>query len=62
MHDQFASDGSFEAIEQSEVVTVRCRGCGTDQPINKVFERFVGGSISSCRHCREAAAVSRAQT
>lgn len=43
---------TFAEILQSEVVIVRCRGCGSDQPVNKVYLPYLPDGIESCRNCR----------
>jgi hypothetical protein len=46
--------GMFSDLVQSETVLVRCSGCGTDQPVNKVYLPYLNGGIKSCRHCRQS--------
>lgn len=53
MNSEEQQDG-FNEILQSEVVFVRCHGCDTDQPVNKVYLPYLTGGISSCRNCRES--------
>lgn len=37
-------------------ITVRCTTCGTDQPVNSVYARFLpAGTISNCTLCRARA-------
>lgn len=42
----------FDQIMASEVVLVRCNGCGCDAPVNKVYLPYVTDGIQSCRKCR----------
>ena len=45
-------DTFFTEILKSEVTTVRCHGCNTDQPMNKALLPYVRNGISSCGKCR----------
>jgi hypothetical protein len=47
------TDG-FAEVLQSEVAMVKCRGCSTDQPVNKVYLPYLADGINSCRKCRES--------
>lgn len=47
------TDG-FAEVLQSEIAMVKCRGCNTDQPVNKVYLPYLADGISSCRNCRES--------
>lgn len=46
------SKDGFAEILASEVVMVKCNGCGCDAPINKVYLPYVTSGIQSCRGCR----------
>ena len=50
-----STDGFFQPVLQSTVVTVRCNGCGTEQPMNSIYAKYVPRGIGSCRLCREKA-------
>lgn len=43
----------FAEVLQSEVTIVKCRNCGTDQPVNKVYLPYLTDGINSCRNCRK---------
>ena len=43
----------FDEVLKSEVALVRCHGCGTDQPVNKVYLPYLADGIRECRNCRE---------
>lgn len=45
----------FEEVLNSEVVMVRCHGCGEDRPVNNAYVKYLANGIKSCRQCREAA-------
>lgn len=48
------SDGNFfEEVLSSEVVMVRCHGCGENRPVNSVYAKYLVNGIKSCRECRE---------
>lgn len=49
------SEGFLQPVLQSTVVNVRCNGCGTEQPMNSVYAKYVTHGIGSCRFCREKA-------
>lgn len=53
MMDHSDSEGLFESVLQSSVVTVRCNQCGTEQPMNSVYAKYVPAGIAACRFCRE---------
>jgi hypothetical protein len=51
--DASDTDG-FAEILQSEIAMVKCHGCNTDQPVNKVYLPYLTDGIKQCRNCREA--------
>jgi uncharacterized Zn-finger protein len=44
----------FAEILQSEIAMVKCHGCNTDQPVNKVYLPYLTDGIERCPNCREA--------
>jgi hypothetical protein len=46
------TDG-FAEVLQSEIAMVRCNGCKTDQPVNKVYLPYLADGINECRNCRK---------
>jgi ribosomal protein S27E len=45
-------EASFEEILHSEIVSIRCGGCGADTIMNSAYRQYVSGPLLSCRNCR----------
>jgi hypothetical protein len=54
MNPDASSTEGFAEVLRSEVTMVKCRGCKTDQPVNKVYLPYLADGINSCRNCRES--------
>jgi hypothetical protein len=53
MNPDVSNTEGFAEILQSEIAMVKCHGCNTDQPVNKVYLPYLTDGIERCRNCRE---------
>jgi ribosomal protein S27E len=42
----------FQEILQSQVMNIRCKGCGSEQVMNMKYAVYVKDGLTNCKECR----------